>query len=109
MREVPDSFRDVGSQGGVRPLRGAIAPAHPQQHHPRQRPHRATRAERDPRGRGEQEATQRRTGEVVADDLGAYSRLFASDRRSRSTIDGRIDWAEVSNSVSPMPSANAAT
>src|SRR5687767_3197064 len=39
----------------------------------------------------------------------AYSRPFALGRSSLSTIEGRIDWAAVSNSVSPTPSANEAT
>ncbi len=39
----------------------------------------------------------------------AYRRPLAWLSRSRSTRLGMIDWAAVSNSVSPMPSAKAAT
>ena len=39
----------------------------------------------------------------------AYSRPFALASRSRSTTLGMIDWAAVSNRVSPTPSTNAAT
>ncbi len=38
----------------------------------------------------------------------AYSRPLAWLSRSRSTTLGMIDWAAVSNSVSPTPSTNAA-
>ena len=39
----------------------------------------------------------------------AYRRLFAHDSRSGATTLGRIDWAAVSCSVSPIPRAKAST
>ena len=45
---------------------------------------------------------------AAADPMNASYRLLALESWSRSTIEGMTDWAAVSNSVSPMPRANAA-
>ena len=66
--------------------------------------------ERRRRGRGEQERAERRTDELVGDDLGRVEAPVGESRaRSRSTMFGRIDCAALSNSVSAEPRANATT
>lgn len=72
-----------------------------------EQPRHAANSERRPRGRGGEEAAQRRTDELVAGDLGGVQLVFAFDKEERSTSEDRIDCADVANSVSPTPSTNA--